>query len=172
MLLTRTTDAIANAVNRTALSLFVVLIGGLVFTADSVLAASIFSDYSITSADLRNSLEQTPGDIGLLESSTSGFDDCGCGAASADGRIDVLPTGGPTNQESPNQVEFAPANNRGGTTSSESSPTGGFAGGAAAMLGTVFDRPAGELIAWLSIEHLLDIPPAPPFELLRPPQFS
>ena len=56
-----------------------------------------------------------------------------------------------------------------GSSSAGSSITGGESV-PIAMTCSGFEPPIPLLVSWLSVEQSLDVPPAPPFELLRPPQ--
>lgn len=169
MLLTRTNHGAFDAVNRLGVSLFVVLVATLMFWADSASAASIFADYSLSSADVRDSLERPPGGIGPLDASMALYEECGCGSAPASPNPDSLPSNEPLNHESPTLIEFAATNNRGGTSSNDSSVSNGVQF-SAAVLAAVHLRPQSSVIGWLRLEKSLEIPVAPPFELLRPPR--
>lgn len=165
MLPTQTNHGAFDAVNRVGVSLFVVFICSLVFSADSASAASILSDYSLSSAELRNSLEPVSNELDLLGISGSKIDECGCGCVPTNERI---ASDQPSNPELQNQVGLAPSSNCSGTNSTGSSISDGVRL-SAAILGPTRAHDANSLIDWLRIEQSLDVPPAPPFQLLRPP---
>jgi|GEM_PF-4255838 len=170
MTLTRNNHDASSAVLRMAVLLVVAVTTFVNLTADSAFAASILTNYSVSSAELRHSLERLPDLIGSSFEVAMGNEDCGvgCGSVATDGRTDVVPLTDPKDEESHNQVEFAPMHS--GTSSNDSSPGSTLSSGTVAVLGVVHQRSASALIGWLQIELSLDVPVAPPFELLRPPQ--
>lgn len=154
------------AVRRDVVSLLVKMVLIVIVMSDSTFAASLLTTYSVSSAELLRSLETRPNDIGSAAEPVIGINE---------GTSNRLPA--PTAVGSPwepiqidphNQPDFALVH---GSTRSNASPPGStLSRRTHAVLNVTHPPPVSTYLGRLQLEISLDIPVAPPFELLRPPQ--
>ena len=93
-----------------------------------------------------------------------------CGRSSSPPSSPLEPTDPSVPSESPFVGLGIPSSSSGAGSDSGSSGRGFGSSAANAVIGWLTEFPQPTLIGWLKVVGFLDIPPAPPFELLRPPQ--